>query len=132
VAGGSIDIDEDQGATHVNLPGVHIDADDTNDTAVVDVGPIHVNAGGDGATIRIRRDVRLRGEMLSPNRRGVRATFIAERRDLPDGYHFVGYEAAGPKVGPLTVAIVKSKTTIDRGDRVYRAVRNLVRDNGGV
>jgi hypothetical protein len=132
VAGGAVIVDDDKGETHVNLPGIHVDANDNNDTANVQVGPIHIQAGDHGATIHMRRDVRLRGESLSPEKRGLRATFISEGKDRTDGYHFVGYEAGGPKAGPLTVAVVRSKVEIDQGGKVYSAVKRLVRDNGGV
>ena len=98
------------GVTRIDLPGIHIVADDNSDSAKVQVGPIRIDAGGDTATIRIRRDVRLRGEALNPERRGLRATFIYTGEDLPTGYRFVGYEAGGPKRGPLTVAVVISKS----------------------
>jgi hypothetical protein len=120
------------GTTRVNLAGIHIVANDGDDSARVQVGPIRVEAGGDAATIRIRRDVRLRGEALNPDKRGVRATFIYTGHDLPDGYRFVGYEAGGPKAGPITVAIVKSRVDEDSTGRVASDVRRLVRKNGGV
>ena len=120
------------GTTRVNLPGIHVVANDNDDSAQVTVGPIHIDAGGDGATVRMRRDVRLRGEALNPERRGVRATFIYTRGDLPDGYRFVGYEAGGPKSGPITVAIVKSKSDGPDGSELYPDVKRLVRKNGGV
>ena len=120
------------GTTHVNLPGIHIVANDHNDTANVKIGPLTVDAGDDRATIRVRRDVRLRGEALNPKRRGMRATFIYTGDGLPQGYRFVGYEAAGPKAGPLTVAIVKSKTDGPDGSDIYPDVKRLVRLNGGV
>jgi hypothetical protein len=114
---------------HINLPGLHIDADDNN--ARVNIGGIHIDANDNEATIHVVRDVRLRGEAFSREKRGLRATFIAKRDNLPDGYHFVGYEASGPKTGPLTVAIVKSRDEINDGDRLYRDIRRLVRRNGG-
>lgn len=118
--------------TRVDLPGIHIVANEDDDTAKVQVGPIKIDAGGDGATIRIRRDVRLRGEALNPEKRGLRATFIYAGEDLAGGYRFVGYEAGGPKRGPITVAVVKSKTEEpDEGD-LHRDVKRLVRKNGGV
>lgn len=120
------------GKTRVDLPGIHIVADDANDSANVRVGPITINAGDGGATIRIRRDVRLRGEALNPEKRGLRATFIYTGEDLPSGYRFVGYEAGGPKAGPITVAIVKSKMEGDDGGEIYPDVKKLVRKNGGV
>lgn len=126
-------VTEDHGTTRVNLPGIHIVANDDDDTAHVKVGPITVNAGGDGATIRIGpRAVRLRGEAFNPERRGMRATFIYTGSDLPDGYRYVGYEAGGPKAGPITVATVKSKTKGPDGGDLYPDVKRLVRRNGGV
>lgn len=121
------------GKTRVNLPGIHIVADEENDTADVRVGPLTVKAGDDSVDLRIRRDVRLRGEALNPEKRGIRATFVYTGKDLPDGYRFVGYEAGGPKAGPITVAIVKSKEDHDDGgDDIYPDVKRLVRKNGGV
>ena len=119
------------GTTRVNLPGIHVVANDRDDTARVDVGPIHIDAGGDSNTFRMRRDVRLRGEALNPERRGVRATFIYTGDDLPEGYRFVGYEAGGPKTGPIAVAIVKSKSDGPSGDELDPDVKKLVRTNGG-
>ena len=120
------------GKTRVDLPGIHIVADDANDSANVRVGPITINAGEGGATIRLRRDVRLRGEAFNPQKRGMRATFIYTGEDLPAGYRFVGYEAGGPKAGPIAVAIVKSKLESDDGEEIYPDVKKLVRKNGGV
>lgn len=120
------------GNVRVNLPGIHVVANDRDDTAQVQVGPIHIDAGGGRNTVRIRRDVRLRGEALNPERRGIRATFIYTGIDLPEGYHFVGYEAGGPKSGPITVAVVKSKAGDAEDDELYPDVKKLVRKNGGV
>lgn len=120
------------GKTRVDLPGIHIVADDASDSANVRVGPISINAGDGGATIRLRRDVRLRGEAFSPQKRGLRATFIYTGEDLPDGYRFVGYEAGGPKAGPIAVAVVRSRLESDDGGEIYPDVKKLVRKNGGV
>lgn len=120
------------GVTRIDLPGIHIVANENEDSAKVQLGPIKIDAGGDAATIRIRRDVRLRGEALNPDRRGLRATFIYTGEDLPQGYRFVGYEAGGPKRGPITVAVVKSKTEEPDDGDLHRDVKRLVRKNGGV
>lgn len=125
-------ITDGDGRTQVNLPGIHVVADDANDTADLRIGPLRVNASDDGATIRFFRDVRLRGEALSREKRGVRATFMYTGEDLPQGYRFVGYEAGGPKRGPLTVAVVKSKSDGPDGHDIYPDVKKLVRKNGGV
>jgi hypothetical protein len=130
--GKTVVTESNDGTTRVNLPGIHIVANDNDDSAHVQVGPIDINAGGDAQTFRIRRDVRLRGEALNPERRGMRATFIYTGKDLPEGYRFVGYEAGGPKAGPLTIAVVKSKSDGPSGDELYPGVKKLVRLNGGV
>lgn len=130
--GKTVVTESDSSVTRVDLPGIHIVANDDDDTAKVQVGPIKIDAGGDAATIRIRRDVRLRGEALNPERRGVRATFIYTGEDLAGGYRFVGYEAGGPKRGPITVAVVKSRTEGTDEDELHRDVKRLVRKNGGV
>lgn len=122
----------DADVTRVDLPGIHIVANEKDETAQVRVGPINIDANGDRATVKMRRDVRLRGEPLNREQRGLRASFLYTGQDLPDGYRFVGYEAGGPKRGPITVAIVKSK--VDEGDTgdLLKDVKRLVRDNGGV
>jgi len=125
-------VTEDGGTTRVNLPGIHVVANDSDDTAKVRVGPLTIDAGDDGATVRMRRDVRLRGEALNPEKRGLRAMFIYTGDDLPEGYRFVGYEAGGPKRGPITVAVVKSKSEGPDGGDLYPDVKKLVRKNGGV
>ena len=113
---------------HIDLPGIHINADD--DKADVSVGGVHVDAGENGATVRMSRDVRLRGEALSREKRGFRSTYILARDDLKDGWKSVGYEAAGPKSGPIVVAVFKAHEGAHHD--VSDDVKRLVRKNGGV
>lgn len=113
--------------TRVSLPGVHVDAQ--GDKADVRVGSLHVKAAGGGAVIRESRDVRLRGEALAFERRGYRAIYIVARDDLPGGLTSIGYEAGGPRKGPLTVAVVRMK---GHGHDVYKDVRRLLRRNAGI
>jgi len=120
---------KDGETTRVDLPGIHISARDDN--ADVRVGGIRINSDDDQSTIHIFRDVRLRGEALSREKRGIRATFIAATKADGSVYRYVGYEAAGPKTGPITIAIVKAKSEINHDDDVARDVRRLVRRNGG-
>ena len=130
IAGGAITAEEDGphgDHANINLPGIHISADD--DKANVSVGGVHVDAGEDGATVRMTRDVRLRGEAFSRERHGFRATYILAKDNLKDGWKAVGYEAAGPKAGPITVAVFKAR----HGDHdVSEDVKRLVRRNAGV
>jgi hypothetical protein len=63
-------------------------------------------------------------------KRGFRATYILARDDLKDGWKAVGYEAAGPKAGPITVAVFKAH---EGGHHdVSDDIKRLVRRNGGV
>ncbi len=112
----------------INLPGIHISADD--DKANVSVAGVNVDAGEDGATVRMARDVRLRGEAFSPERRGFRATYILAKDNLKDGWKAVGYEAAGPKTGPIIVGVFKAHE--GRHHHGSDDVRQLVRRNAGV
>jgi hypothetical protein len=114
---------------NIDLPGLHINAN--GETADVHVGPIHVDASGDTATVRSLQDVRMRGEAFSRQKRGIRAMFVYAGDDIGGGYKYVGYEAAGPRTGPLTVAVVKSKTSRGFHGDVYGDVKRLVRRNGG-
>jgi hypothetical protein len=126
------DDDDDDGdggdRANISLHGVNIQAD--GDRADVKVGSLHVDASGGGAVIREAHETRLQGEQLSPKRRGWRAAYIVARNDLPDGLTSVGYEAGGPKAGPLTVAVLKIK---DRDRKVIHGdVRRLLRRNAGI
>ena len=53
------------------------------------VGGIRINANDDESTMHIFRDVRLRGEALSREKRGIRATFISTNKADPNGYRYV-------------------------------------------
>jgi hypothetical protein len=115
---------------HIDLPGIHINADDDSSTANIRVSGVNIDASDSGATIRVNRDVRLRGEAFSRDKRGFRATYILARDDLKDGWKAVGYEAAGPKTGPITVAVFKAH---EGGHHdVSDDIKRLVRRNGGV
>lgn len=114
----------------VDLPGLHVSADDGG--ANVKVGGVSVDADGESGTAAVRtaRDVRLRGEAFSREKRGYRASYVFAKGDLPDGLKAVGYEAGGPRTGPLAVAVIKSRG--DDHDRLYHDATALVRKNGGV
>lgn len=118
----------DDDRADIHLPGVSIQA--AGDQTNVRVGSLHVEAANGGAVIREARDTRLRGEQLSPERRGYRAAFIVAGHSLPNGMTTLGYIAGGPKTGPLTVAVLKMKTR--DGDVVHHDVTRLVRRNGGI
>jgi len=123
-AGDADDWDGDH--AEVDLPGIHVRAH--GDDADVQLGPMRIVATDGDAVIRTSRDVRLRGESLSREKRGLRASFLM----VQDG-RAIGYEAAGPRAGPLTVAVLQLRGDDDNmiDHRLRRDVRRLVRRNGG-
>lgn len=125
----------DGDTARVDLPGIHIVANDGpngEENAQVRIGPLKVDASGDDTTVKIFREVRMRGEALSREKRGIRAHFIYTGKDLPAGYRYVGYQAGGPKTGPLVVARIRTKLGEESGDNINHDVEELVRRNGGV
>lgn len=123
---GSNDGDE----VSIDLPGVQIEAND--DSAQVSIAGMHINATDGEAVIRRRDTVRLKGESLSREKRGVRASFIRTGKDLPGGWRYVGYEAAGPRTGPITVAVIRSRSEHGKISGLEGDLTRLVRRNGGV
>jgi hypothetical protein len=79
---------------------------------------VHANEGG--AQIRQRK----RGD-------GVRATLILASDKSTSGYRVVGYEARGPKGGPLAVAVVKAKGRDGSDHDIFDDMKTLVRHNVG-
>lgn len=85
-----------------------------------DEGDIDIHANDDGAQIRQRK----RGD-------GVRATLILASDKATSGYRVVGYEARGPKGGPLAVAVVKARDRDGSDHDVFEDMKTLVRRNVG-
>ncbi len=110
----------------IDVPGLHVVANDKD--AEVTIDGVDLNGGDLPPTLR---DVRMRGEAFSRDRRGVRASFFKATPDDPAGYRVVAFQAAGPRTGPLTVGVVRSKAKIQRDGYILKDVRRLVRLNGG-
>jgi hypothetical protein len=122
-----VEKDDDDNAK-VDLPGIHVRT--KGDGANVQVGPLHINTdGANKVDIRSSSDVRMKGEALSRVKRGVRAHFLLINEAAE--YKVLGYEASGPRTGPLAVAVVKSRTGVDDDGALYNDVKRLVRRNGG-
>ncbi|WP_029914859.1 hypothetical protein [Caulobacter sp. UNC358MFTsu5.1] len=85
-----------------------------------DEGDTEIHATNDGAQIRQRRG----GD-------GVRATLILASDKAVSGYRVVGYEARGPKGGPLAVAVVKAKGRDGSDHDIFEDMKTLVRHNVG-
>jgi hypothetical protein len=85
-----------------------------------DEGDTEIHATNEGAQIRQRRG----GD-------GVRATLILASDKAVSGYRVVGYEARGPKGGPLAVAVVKAKGRDGSDHDIFEDMKTLVRHNVG-
>ena len=116
-----LNIQADDDKAKVRIAGLDVDADDrTNNVRVVGgTGPFHphgrytIDANDRGAVIRARNS--------GPN---VRATLIMASDEAgPQGWRAVGYQASGPRAGPLVVAVIRSKG--DDHDEVFEQAKRL-------
>lgn len=132
-AGSRLSVEADGGAeiVRVDIPGIRIEADEANDQANISIGKMTIQAGESGATIRTRKDVRLRGEALSREKRGVRARLVIAGEQVEPAWRYLEYDAGGRKTGPLAVAMVRAKEGEGMGHD-HGDVGKLVRRNGGV
>lgn len=142
----------------ISLPGVKIDAHDKG--ADIRIGGLTINAndgsaevkvaknvtekaGGNGSTVSVKSsndeegDVDIHatddGAQIRQRRGGdgVRATLILASDKAASGYRVVGYEARGPKGGPLAVAVVKAKGRDGSDHDIFEDMKTLVRHNVG-
>lgn len=118
----------------VRLPGIRIEAE--GDNARVQIGGMRIDSR-DGQGVRTQTtsvSVNANSEATevraSAPGEAVRANYILTDGDpRPGGWALVGYEARGPRGGPLVVATVRAK---ERGrDRVFEDARDLVTLNVG-
>ena len=112
----------DDEKARIQLPGIDINADDDRAhirTTEGKGGTVIVNAAEEGAEIRSRRN----------DDKGVRESYLLAREDAPAGsWHAVGYEARGPKGGPLVIAVVRQR---EDGDAFDDAKELVERNSGG-
>lgn len=126
----------DKDDVNIDLPGISIHADDKN--AKVNVGGVHIDANGKDNTARVTGGDHGHGQFsVDANDNGavVRARsfgpnfeeslILASKTAGPDGWRTVGYEAVGPKTGPLVVASFQSRS--DQHDSVFDDVKALAR-----
>jgi len=133
--------DGDNEKAHIRLPGLSIEAE--GDRAQIRVGGLRIEGEGDHANINIARrrggDVSIVADdggasirQDRTNERGVhRSVIFANDAASPAGYHLAGYEARGPKAGPLVVAVVRAKDGEGDADYVFKDMKALVRRNVG-
>lgn len=108
---------------NIDLPGISIHADDKN--ANVHVGGVHIDADDQTNSVRINggggpmgghgqftvdandNGAVVRSMSFGPNVE--RSLILASKAPGPQGWRTVGYEAVGPKSGPLVLASFQSK-----------------------
>lgn len=145
--------------TSIHLPGINIDAHD--DSADIRIGHLTINSDGGAAEVKVNKNVGVRSDDAKGTvnvtadddhgegdvairateggaeiraRKGsgdVRSTLILANDKAPKGYRLAGYEARGPKGGPLAVAVVKAKTRDTDDHDLFKDMKALVRHNVG-
>lgn len=142
--------------TTIHLPGVNINASDNG--ADIRIGQLTINSDGGAAEVKVNKNTNVRGDNPQVNvsandehegdvtikandqgaeirtRKGgdvIRSTLILANDKAPKGYRLAGYEARGPKGGPLAVAVVKAKTRDTDDHDLFKDMKALVRHNVG-
>jgi hypothetical protein len=123
------------GNVTIDFPGLQVHANDSG--AQVRVAGMHVDADDDGARVRLGGDTLVNASdkgaeirQVEDNDEGLHSTFILAGDDMSSGFRVVGYEARGPKAGPLVVAVVKSRA--EHNDRkAFDDMKALVKLNVG-
>lgn len=120
----------------VRLPGMSVDAD--GDRATVRIGGITIDADEGSSNVNIQSadesvSVRAQDDAAQIRTRApgeaTRMTFLlTDNRPSDAGWRLVGYEARGPRGGPIVVATVRAK---DNNDRVFDDAKDLVTLNVG-
>ncbi|AZS21498.1 MULTISPECIES: hypothetical protein [unclassified Caulobacter] len=144
--------------TSIHLPGINIDAH--GDSADIRIGHLTINSDGGAAEVKVNKNVNIKSEggqasvnvaanddhegdvTIKANDNGaeiraqkggdaVRSTLILANDKAPKGYRLAGYEARGPKGGPLAVAVVKAKNRNTDDHDLFKDMKALVRHNVG-
>ncbi len=123
---------------NIDLPGISIHADDRN--AKVDVAGVHVNADDDHNTVHVTGHSPMSGRgqfTVDANDAGAvvrsrgfgpnfeQSLILVSTTPGPEGWRTVGYEALGPKAGPLVIVNFQSRE--DEHDALFGEVRALAR-----
>ena len=121
----------DHGRVDIDLPGIHIHANDTDKNDSKGAAKIDIGGGGDGSG-GVHVQANDGGAQVSVNESGsgTRLAFVLTSDTAgPHGYKVVGYDARGPHDGPLAVVIVKSKA--DDADDLRDDAKELLKLNVG-
>jgi hypothetical protein len=134
----------DEGRVDIDLPGIHIHAagkDQDHGGGQVRIGrDVTINGGGAGNSMvdedRPSGGVNIEAHdngaeiRVDESRGGIRRVFfLASDTPGPNGYKAAGYEARGPRQGPLVVATMLAKS--DDHDDLRHDAERLIRLNVG-
>lgn len=131
-----ISVDTDGEKAKVKILGMEVDHDDdANETRMVQ--ETWRSNNGDFQIVTSDGDVNIRGDRFSVGgkRRSGYRSFFVKTTEAPDAaWRMAGFEAQGPKRGPLVVAMVKAKDNEDvdgEGKHLFRDATALVRKQFG-
>lgn len=126
----------DKGANIRVVGGATINADDAG--AEVKVGDNTDGDGDEDAQVGVKADdkdvsIKTGGRRWRHRQKvGVGSLFILASDNPAGPYKVVGYDARGPKAGPLAIAVVKAKGDKDSdGDDIFDDAKALVKHNVG-
>ena len=132
-------IDAEGDRASVRMPGIHVEAD--GDKADVRIGGLTIRANDSGASVngRVTTDadtvnVQANDDAEQVRTRApgeaIRQTYLmTDNRPSEAGWRMVGYEARGPRTGPIVVATVRSRER--NADGVFDDAKELVALNVG-
>ncbi len=110
---------DENGAANIQTPGATVTAS-ANGGAVVHAKGVNINTNDNGAQVRIKE-----------SGAGTRSMFLlVADTPGPHGYRYVGYQARGPESGPIVIAQFKGKTE-DSDELRHEADKLLERNVGG-
>lgn len=154
----SQDAKNDKNHASIHLPGVSIDTH--GDSADIKIGRLTINSEGGASEVKVDKNVSVKsddgksevnvtasedhdgdvairatdgGAEIRARKGGddIRSTLIIANDKAPKGFRLAGYEARGPKGGPLAVAVVKAKTRDTDDHDLFKDMKALVRHNVG-
>lgn len=132
-------IDAEGDRASVRMPGIHVEAN--GDKADVRIGGLTIRANDSGASVngRVTTDADTVNVQANDNSEqvrtrapgeAVRQTYLmTDNRASDTGWRMVGYEARGPRTGPIVVATVRSRER--NADGVFDDAKELVALNVG-
>lgn len=136
IASNDADTAKSTDQVEINFPGVHIKADDGG--AKVRVGNVRVDADDDGANVKVGDETTVNANdggaevrTAKSSDQAIRATYILASDKGANEHRLVGYEARGPKAGPIVVAVVKAKGDDHARRDLFDDMKDLVERNVG-